>query len=125
MHFNSAAVILLACLALTFQVSLPHSKTGRASVLYSFIVVFCRVFCGLNTLFKIPVVNYSANTVNRRTKPIRISGDSDNQRPDKWGSTVLHAVKEEKTFIHTDKRRKEKSTGHILCRICLLKHVIQ
>ena len=40
MYFISAAVILLPSLALTVQVSLPYNKTGRASVLYSFIVVF-------------------------------------------------------------------------------------
>ena len=49
-HFISAAVILLASLALTVHVSLPHNKTGRASVLYSFILVFLRVFCGLNSI---------------------------------------------------------------------------
>jgi len=43
MYFISAAVILLASLALTVQVSLPYNKTGRASVLYSFILVFLRV----------------------------------------------------------------------------------
>ena len=37
-------------------VSLPYNKTGRASVLCSFILVFLRGFCGLNTLFKIPVI---------------------------------------------------------------------
>jgi len=41
---------------LTVQVSLPHNKTGRASVLYNFILVFLRVFGGLNMLFKIPVI---------------------------------------------------------------------
>ena len=56
MYFISAAVILLASLALIVQDSLPHNKTGRASVLYSFILIFLRVFCGLNTLFKIPVI---------------------------------------------------------------------
>ena len=40
MYFTSAAVILLASLALMVQVSLPYNKTGRASVLYSFILVF-------------------------------------------------------------------------------------
>jgi len=50
-YFISAAVILLASLAITVHVSLPHNKTGRASVLYSFILVFLMVFCGLNTLF--------------------------------------------------------------------------
>ena len=56
MYFISAAVILLASLALIVQILLPYNKTGRASVLYSFILVFLRVFCGLNTLFKIPVI---------------------------------------------------------------------
>ena len=44
MYFISAAVILLASLALTVQVSLPYNKTGWASVLCSFILVFLRVF---------------------------------------------------------------------------------
>ena len=56
MYFISAAVILLASLALIVQVSLSYNKTGRASVLCSFILVFLRVFCGRNTLFKIPVI---------------------------------------------------------------------
>jgi hypothetical protein len=43
-YFISAAVILLASLALTVHVSLPYNNTGRASVLCSFIVVFLRVF---------------------------------------------------------------------------------
>jgi hypothetical protein len=55
-HFIPAAVILLASLALIVQVSLPYNKSGRASVLYNFILVFLRVFCGLSTLFKIPVI---------------------------------------------------------------------
>ena len=56
MCFISAAVILLASLVLIVQLSLPYYKTGRASVLHSFIPVFLRVFNGLNTLFKIPVI---------------------------------------------------------------------
>ena len=55
MYFISAAAILLASLALIVQVSLPYNNTGRARVLYNFILVFLRVFCGLKTLFKIPV----------------------------------------------------------------------
>jgi hypothetical protein len=55
-YFISAAIILLASLALTVHVSLPYNKTGRASVLCSFILVFLRVFYGLNTLFIIPVI---------------------------------------------------------------------
>ena len=56
MYFIPAAVILLPSLALTVHVSLPYNKTRRASVLCSFIVVFLRVFCGLKTIFKIPVI---------------------------------------------------------------------
>ena len=55
-YFIPAAVILLPSLALTVPVSLPHNTTGRASVLYSFVLVFLRVCCGLNTLLKIPVI---------------------------------------------------------------------
>jgi len=44
MYFISAAVILLVSLALIVQVSLPYNNTGRASVLYNFILVFLRVF---------------------------------------------------------------------------------
>ena len=43
-YFISAAVILLESLALIVHVSLPYNKTGRASVLYNFILVFLRVF---------------------------------------------------------------------------------
>jgi hypothetical protein len=56
MYFVSAAVILPASLALVVQVSLPYNNTGRASVLYNFILVFLRVFCSLKTLFKVPVI---------------------------------------------------------------------
>ena len=76
MYFISAAVILLESLTLIVQVSLPYNKTGRASVLHSFILVYCVlysfilvycvlysfilffliVFCGQNTLLKIPVI---------------------------------------------------------------------
>jgi len=45
MYFIYAAVILLASLALIVQVLLPYNETGRASVLYSLILVFLRVFC--------------------------------------------------------------------------------
>jgi hypothetical protein len=37
MYCIPAAVILLVSLALIVQVSLPYNKTGRTSVLYSFI----------------------------------------------------------------------------------------
>jgi hypothetical protein len=37
---------------------------------------------------------------------------------------VLHRVKEERNIVHTIKRRKANWIGHILCRKCLLKHVI-
>jgi hypothetical protein len=39
MYFISAAVILLVSLALIVQVSLPYNNTGRANVLYNFILV--------------------------------------------------------------------------------------
>jgi hypothetical protein len=55
-YFISASVIILASLYLMVQVSLPYSKGGRASVLYNFILVFFRGFCGLNTLFIMPVI---------------------------------------------------------------------
>jgi hypothetical protein len=42
-YFISAAVILLASLAIIVQVSLPYNKTGRSSVLYNLILVFLRV----------------------------------------------------------------------------------
>jgi hypothetical protein len=36
---------------------------------------------------------------------------------------VLHRVKEERSIVHTIKRRKANWIGHILRRNCLLKHV--
>jgi len=38
---------------------------------------------------------------------------------------VLHTVKEERNSLHTIKRTKANWIGHILCRNCLLKHVIE
>jgi hypothetical protein len=38
---------------------------------------------------------------------------------------VLLRVKEERNILHTIKRRKANWIGHILCRNCLLKHVIE
>jgi len=46
MYFISAAVILLASLALIVQDSLPYSNTGRASVLYNFIGEFGEFIAG-------------------------------------------------------------------------------
>jgi len=37
---------------------------------------------------------------------------------------VLYRVKEEINILHTIKRRKANWIGHILCRNCLLKHII-
>jgi hypothetical protein len=37
---------------------------------------------------------------------------------------VLHRVKEERNIVHTIKRRKANWIGHILRRICFLKHVV-
>jgi hypothetical protein len=38
---------------------------------------------------------------------------------------VLHRFKEENNILHTIKRRKANWIGHILCRNCLVKHVIE
>jgi hypothetical protein len=38
---------------------------------------------------------------------------------------VLHRVMEERNNLHIIKRRKANWIGHILCRNCLLKHVIK
>jgi hypothetical protein len=38
---------------------------------------------------------------------------------------VLQRVKKERNILHTIKRRKAKWIGYILCRNCLLKHVIE
>jgi hypothetical protein len=38
---------------------------------------------------------------------------------------VLHRVKEKRNIIHTMKGRKASWIGHVLCRNCLLKHVIE
>jgi hypothetical protein len=44
---------------------------------------------------------------------------------DRVRNEVLHRVKEERNIVHTIKRRKANWIGHILCRKCLLKHVIE
>jgi hypothetical protein len=38
---------------------------------------------------------------------------------------VLHRVKEERNILHTIKRRKVGWIGCILCRNCILKHIIE
>jgi hypothetical protein len=55
-YFIPTSVILVAFLASVGQFSLPCYKDGRSSVLYNFIVVFFRVFFGLNTLFIMSVI---------------------------------------------------------------------
>ena len=44
-YFTSAAVILLACLSLMVQFSLPYFRAGSAGVLLSFVLVSFKVFC--------------------------------------------------------------------------------
>ena len=51
-----AAVTPLVSFALVVQFSLPYNKAGRASVLYNFILVVFKVFCGPNILFIMPVI---------------------------------------------------------------------
>jgi len=55
-YLISAAVILLASLALMVQFSLPYNKARRAIVLHNFILVLFKVFCGPDILFIIPVI---------------------------------------------------------------------
>ena len=38
---------------------------------------------------------------------------------------VLHMLKEERSTLHAVKRREGNRVGHILCRNCLLKHIIE
>ena len=38
---------------------------------------------------------------------------------------VLHRVKEKRNVLYTVQSRKANLIGHILCRNCLLKHVIE
>jgi hypothetical protein len=38
---------------------------------------------------------------------------------------VLHRFKEERNILHTIKRGKANWIGHILCRNCLLKHMVE
>jgi hypothetical protein len=42
---------------------------------------------------------------------------------DRVKNEILHMVKEERDNLHTIKRKKANGIGHILCRICLLKHI--
>ena len=54
--FISAAVIVPAFFALMMQFSVPYNRTGRISVLCSFIIVFFNVFSGLNIPVIMPVI---------------------------------------------------------------------
>ena len=49
MYLISAAVILLAFLALIVQVPLPYNTTRRTTVLYNFILVYFDKFLEINT----------------------------------------------------------------------------
>ena len=54
MYIISAAVVILAPLALMVQFSLPYNRAGRTSVLYGFILFFSKVFCRLHVLLMLP-----------------------------------------------------------------------
>jgi hypothetical protein len=54
----------------------------------------------------------------RRMKKIRWTDRVRNEE-------VLHRVKEDRNSLQTIKRRKANWIGHILCRNCFLKHVIE
>jgi hypothetical protein len=47
-----------------------------------------------NLRYKKMQYNYSKKMLTRRAKPSRIIGIPNNQRPDKWSSTVLRAFVE-------------------------------
>jgi hypothetical protein len=64
--------------------------------------------------------NQEGNNLIRRRRMEKISW-TDRVRNEE----VLHRVKEERNVLHTIKRRKANWIGHILCRNCLLKHMIE
>ena len=68
MYFISSTVILLASLALIVQVSLPYNKTGRASLLYTFILVFLRVI-----LWPVRAINIKTNEENVGNKLFHVN----------------------------------------------------
>ena len=47
------------------------------------------------------------------------------ERRGRRGKQLLDDIKEERNILYTVNRRKGNWTGHILCRNCLLKHVIE
>jgi len=55
-YLISPDVILLASQAVMAQFSIEYNEDGTASVLFSIILVFFEVFCGLNTLLIMPVI---------------------------------------------------------------------
>jgi hypothetical protein len=55
-YFIFAAVILPASLALIDQVSLPYNKTGRASVLYNFILATTTIIIIIIIIIIIPLM---------------------------------------------------------------------
>jgi len=44
---------------------------------------------------------------------------------DRVRNEMLHRVKEERNIVHMVKRWKANWIGHIMCRDCLLQHVIE
>ena len=47
------------------------------------------------------------------------------ERRGRRGKQLLDDIKEERNILYTVNRRKGNWTGHILCRNCLLKQVIE
>jgi len=72
-YFISTAVILLVPLASMDQFPQPYNKAGEASVLYNFILVFFKAFCGLNTLLIMPVITEFVINIQFSFKTYRIS----------------------------------------------------
>jgi len=57
-HISSLLLLFLLSLLLYWSnfLSLPYNTAGRVGVFYSFILVFVKVFCGLNILLIMPVI---------------------------------------------------------------------
>jgi hypothetical protein len=57
---------------------------------------------------------------------VALEKDGENQLDDcVRNEKILQRVKEERNILHTIKRMKADWIGHILCRNCLLEHVIE
>ena len=56
---------------------------------------------------------------------MELEKDGQEQLVRSFRNEILHRVKEDRNILHTIKRGKFNWIGHILCRNCLQKHVIE